>query len=580
MSATPPRVIAYRYLLLGLLGQGGMGRVWAARDQLLNRDVAIKELVPPPDLTAEERHILRERVMREARAIARLDHRNVVRVFDVLHDGGEPWIVMELVPSRSLYEVLDREGPMPPDRVARIGLALLAALRAAHETGLLHRDVKPANVLLADDGRVVLTDFGLATIAGDSSMTRTGIVLGSPSYLAPERALDHPVGPAADLWSLGATLYFAVEGTGPHTRSTPMATLVALTTQPPRPPQRAGALRPALAGLLQKDPANRIDAETAERLLRAAVEPVEPLDQPGPTPVVAQPVNPAPPARPLVSPPPASPPPFSPPPFSPPPLSPPPLSPRAAAAPLPEAAVTGAEPVPAQPRWRRRLITAGAVLAVLAVGLVVGRLANVSSPDDSAAPATPPSQSSEAIAVDAATPDRQPPSADGPSRRPAGKPPAPTVPKPSEDTTTVTETKPTTKTSTKGEETPEVAAGRPFINMMADTCLDVPDGATTTADVQLWACQGAGNQSFAFASDGTLRSLGKCLQIRGTGNGARLRMTTCTGASAQLFTYNGSYDLVSLKADKCVDVPDGSSANGITAQIWECTGGENQKWNY
>ncbi|MFF3867486.1 protein kinase [Micromonospora sp. NPDC001898] len=271
MPDIPQRSIAGRYRLVSPLGQGGMGRVWLARDETLRRDVAIKELVPPPGLTDDERREMRERSMREARAIARLDQSNVVRIFDVLHADGEPWIVMEFVPSRSLHAVLAENGPLTPTQVARIGLAVLAALRAAHRAGLLHRDVKPANVLLADDGRVVLTDFGLATAPDDPSMTRTGIVLGSPSYLPPERLTDGMPGPAADLWSLGATLYAAVEGRPPYARSSAIATLTAIATDPPTPPQRAGALTPALEGLLRKDPSRRIDAEEAERLLRQAV---------------------------------------------------------------------------------------------------------------------------------------------------------------------------------------------------------------------------------------------------------------------------------------------------------------------
>ncbi|WP_407938818.1 protein kinase domain-containing protein [Micromonospora rubida] len=271
MFDTPQRSIAGRYRLVSPLGQGGMGRVWLARDETLRRDVAIKELVPPPGLTDDERREMRERSMREARAIARLDQTNVVRIFDVLHADGEPWIVMEYVPSRSLQAVLTENGPLAPAQVARIGLALLAALRAAHRAELLHRDVKPANVLLANDGRVVLTDFGLATAPDDPSVTRTGIVLGSPSYLAPERLTDCVPGPAADLWSLGATLYAAVEGKSPYARSSAIATLTAIATDPPTPPQRAGALTPALEGLLRKDPSLRIDAEEAERLLRQAI---------------------------------------------------------------------------------------------------------------------------------------------------------------------------------------------------------------------------------------------------------------------------------------------------------------------
>lgn len=260
-----------------------MGRVWQARDEMLQRDVAIKELVAPPGLRDDERREMRERSMREARAVARLGHVNVVRVFDVLHSGDDPWIVMELVPSRSLHQVLEAEGPMPADRAARIGLGVLSALRAAHQAGVLHRDVKPANVLLGDDGRVVLTDFGLATLPGDPRMTQTGMVLGSPAFLAPERATDGDVGPAADLWSLGATLYAAVEGRTPYHRSSPIATLAALATEAPPPAQRAGRLTPLLEGLLRREPDQRITADQAERLLRQVTEPDGTTDRVGAT---------------------------------------------------------------------------------------------------------------------------------------------------------------------------------------------------------------------------------------------------------------------------------------------------------
>ena len=248
-----------------------MGRVWLARDELLNRDVAIKEVPLPAGLTDEERSQLQARSLREARAIARLDHANVVRVFDVVSTDSGPWIVMEYIPSQSLQYVLTHDGPLPPARVAQIGLGILAALRAAHDVGILHRDVKPANVLLGVDGRVVLTDFGLAMIDGDPLLTRTGMVLGTPAYLAPERAFDEPSSIAADLWSLGATLYAAVEGDAPYARLSPISTLAALTTEPLPRARHAGRLRPVLHGLLAKDPDKRIDANQAERLLvRAA----------------------------------------------------------------------------------------------------------------------------------------------------------------------------------------------------------------------------------------------------------------------------------------------------------------------
>ncbi len=269
-DASSPQLVADRYRLLSPLGQGGMGRVWKARDEVLHRDVAIKELVAPPGLTADERREMRERSLREARAIARLNNINVVRIFDVLRTDGDPWIVMEYVASRSLQDTLAADGPVPAARAVEIGLGVLNALKAAHKAGIMHRDVKPGNVLLGDDGRVVLTDFGLATIPGDPNVTRTGMVLGSPAYIAPERARDGTFGPEADLWSLGATLYAAVEGKSPYARPSAIATLAALATEPVPPARNAGPLKQVLAGLLRKDPEERITAESAERMLRKA----------------------------------------------------------------------------------------------------------------------------------------------------------------------------------------------------------------------------------------------------------------------------------------------------------------------
>ncbi|MEU1605170.1 protein kinase [Micromonospora matsumotoense] len=266
------QLVAGRYRLLYLAGTGGMGRVWLARDEMLHRDVAVKEVVPPHWLAESEREELRLRTLREARTAARLNHPNVVRIYDVVHDGDNPWIVMEYVPSRSVQQLLGAEGPLDPQRVAGIGLAVLAALRAAHAAGVLHRDVKPHNVLVADDGRVVLTDFGLATFdGGDGAMTGPGMVLGSPQFVAPERARDGVSDPRTDLWSLGATLYAAVEGQSPYARASAMATLSALATEPPDPVRRAGPLRPVLEGLLRREPGRRLTAAETESLLHAAL---------------------------------------------------------------------------------------------------------------------------------------------------------------------------------------------------------------------------------------------------------------------------------------------------------------------
>ncbi|MFJ2774150.1 serine/threonine-protein kinase [Streptomyces sp. NPDC087300] len=262
------RVIAGRYRLLTPLGEGGMGTVWRARDEVLGREVAVKEVRAPAGLPADEVERLYARLEREAWAAARIPHRNVVTVYDVANEGGRPWIVMEIVRGLSLSDVLDAEGPLPPQRAAHIGAEVLAALRAAHDAGVLHRDVKPGNVLIANDGRVVLTDFGIATVEGSSALTMTGEVVGSPEFLAPERALGQRPGPASDLWSLGVLLYAAVEGSSPFRQDTPLSTLRAVVDEELPPARDAGPLAHVIQGLLHKDPAERMSADEAERELR------------------------------------------------------------------------------------------------------------------------------------------------------------------------------------------------------------------------------------------------------------------------------------------------------------------------
>ncbi|WP_425575303.1 serine/threonine-protein kinase [Streptomyces durmitorensis] len=245
-----------------------MGTVWRARDEVLGREVAVKEVRAPAGLPASEVDRLYARLEREAWAAARIPHRNVVTVYDVASEDGRPWIVMEIVRGLSLSDVLDAEGPMPPQRAARIGAEVLAALRAAHDAGVLHRDVKPGNVLIANDGRVVLTDFGIAMVEGSSALTMTGEVVGSPEFLAPERALGRRPGPESDLWSLGVLLYAAVEGSSPFRQDTPLSTLRAVVDEELPPPRNAGPLVPVIEGLLRKDPAARISAAEAEHQLR------------------------------------------------------------------------------------------------------------------------------------------------------------------------------------------------------------------------------------------------------------------------------------------------------------------------
>ncbi|MFF0518614.1 serine/threonine-protein kinase [Actinomadura nitritigenes] len=272
------RLLAGRYRLLSVVGRGGMGTVWRALDETLDREVAVKEVLLPSGLSDEERHTRHQRTLREARASARLNHPGVVTVHDVVDEDDRPWIVMELVQARSLQDVVDEDGPLPPGRVAAVGRQIVGALRAAHAIGILHRDVKPANVLVADDDRAVLTDFGIAQMAGDATLTGTGLIMGSPAYMSPERVNGDRAIPASDLWALGATLYAACEGKAPHHRSDAMAVLAAVMTQDVPPPKNAGPLAPVLLGLLERDPVRRMSAESAEEAL-AAVASGHALDQ-------------------------------------------------------------------------------------------------------------------------------------------------------------------------------------------------------------------------------------------------------------------------------------------------------------
>jgi serine/threonine protein kinase len=266
MAEVPGQLIAGRYRLVEEVGRGGFGAVWRARDEHLRRDVAAKLIFLPSHLTTGQRQEQSDRSMREARSAARLDHRNVVAVYEVVEHDGSPWIIMELIRGRSLDAIVKAGGPLPPRRVAAIGLEILQALRAAHAAGVIHRDVKPANVLISEH-RVVLTDFGIATIEGDASITQSGLVMGAPAYTAPERARGEQAVAASDLWSLGATLYFAVAGHRPYAGANPNAVFHSILTGPPAQTDKAGALAPVLAGLLCKDPAERFTIEIASALL-------------------------------------------------------------------------------------------------------------------------------------------------------------------------------------------------------------------------------------------------------------------------------------------------------------------------
>ncbi|MDX2922626.1 serine/threonine-protein kinase, partial [Streptomyces sp. NE06-03C] len=276
------RLLAGRYRLGEVLGRGGMGTVWRADDETLGRTVAVKELRFPSAIDEDEKRRLITRTLREAKAIARIRNNSAVTVYDVVDEDDRPWIVMELIEGKSLAEAIREDGTLTPKRAAEVGLAILDVLRSAHREGILHRDVKPSNVLIAEDGRVVLTDFGIAQVEGDPSVTSTGMLVGAPSYISPERARGHKPGPPADLWSLGGLLYASVEGCPPYDKGSAIATLTAVMTEPLDPPKNAGPLTEVIYGLLARDPEQRLDDAGARALLNDVINAP---DVPAPAPV-------------------------------------------------------------------------------------------------------------------------------------------------------------------------------------------------------------------------------------------------------------------------------------------------------
>ncbi|MFD6113077.1 protein kinase [Streptomyces yangpuensis] len=281
------RLLAGRYRLGAVLGKGGMGTVWRAQDETLGRTVAVKELRFSSGVDDDEKRRLITRTLREAKAIARIRSGGAVTVYDVVDEDARPWIVMELIEGPSLADFIRENGPLTPHRAAEVGLAVLEVLRAAHGQGILHRDVKPSNVLIAGNGRVVLTDFGIAQVEGDPSVTSTGMLVGAPSYISPERARGQKPGPPADMWSLGGLLYASVEGVPPYDKGSALATLTAVMTEPVDPPKNAGPLTEVIYGLLAKDPARRLNEERAREMLTAVLAAPEPVPAPA-VPAVAE----------------------------------------------------------------------------------------------------------------------------------------------------------------------------------------------------------------------------------------------------------------------------------------------------
>ncbi|WP_421109532.1 serine/threonine-protein kinase [Streptomyces sp. NEAU-S77] len=281
------RLLGGRYRVTGQLGRGGMGVVCRAVDELLGREVAVKVLRAYTDASGAELADLRTRMQREARAAARIRHSGVITVHDVADEDGLPVIVMELIDGPSLDDAIDERGVVDPLEAARIGAKVADALAAGHDAGVLHRDVKPGNVLLDSGGRVVLTDFGIASMeapddGATTKLTRSGELIGSLDYLAPERAQGQDPGPASDVWALGMTLYAAVEGSSPFRRTSVWSTLTAIVTEPLPEPRLAGPLTPVLRELMDKDPEGRPTAAEARQLLEAVAAGAAPELRPSP----------------------------------------------------------------------------------------------------------------------------------------------------------------------------------------------------------------------------------------------------------------------------------------------------------
>jgi hypothetical protein len=266
------RVIAGRYVVLEEIGRGGMGIVWLAEDNTIGRRVAIKELHLPAGVPDDERKVLEERVLREARTAGRLNDPGVVTVYDVLQETGNTYIVMELIQAPTLSAIVGRQGPMPQEAVARLAEQLLSALEAAHAAGVVHRDVKPSNIMVLANGRVKLTDFGIAQSTDDPRLTTSGILVGSPSYIAPERLRGAEADAGSDLWALAAVLFYAVEGHSPYERSSTAATMHAILNEVPYLTRCQGPLASVIMGLLNSTPQARLSAVQARGLLAQATQ--------------------------------------------------------------------------------------------------------------------------------------------------------------------------------------------------------------------------------------------------------------------------------------------------------------------
>ncbi|HEX5115190.1 MAG TPA: protein kinase [Pseudonocardiaceae bacterium] len=374
------RLIADRYRLTEHIGSGAMGVVWQAHDERLHRTVALKQLLLSPGLSSAEAHEARERAMREGRIAARLQHPNAVAVYDVVEDAGQPVLIMEYVPSQSLSAVLDSRGPLPPHEVARIGAQVATALTVAHQAGIVHRDIKPGNVLLADDGIVKITDFGISRATGDVTVTATGMLAGTPAYLAPEVAKGENPGPPSDVFSLASTVYAAVEGHPPFgTGENTLALLHAVAACRTMPPRKAGPLTALLMAMLRANPNDRPTMTEVSRALAAVAAGQAAVNlgpSTGPNPM-AEPSPPTPPRPDILAPEPSTVRTWQ-----------PAMHPQTPSRgyPVGPAAYAG-PPSPAGPVWRRRVLTAVAIIVAALIGILVANTFVDTSGDNSGAAA-------------------------------------------------------------------------------------------------------------------------------------------------------------------------------------------------
>ncbi|MFJ2828871.1 protein kinase [Streptomyces sp. NPDC087263] len=615
------RLIVGRYRVLGRIGRGGMATVWRAHDDLLGREVAVKKLHPQPHLDADELATLFERARREARSAARISHPNVVVVHDVVEDEGLPIIVMEYVPSITLADRIKAHGPVPPEEAARIGRGVLAALRAAHRAGVLHRDVKPANVLLAEGGRVVLTDFGIAQAAETSALTRTGQLVGSVDFMAPERLVGGPPGPEADLWALGATLFQAVDGRSPFLRDTVTETMYAIAMEPAPEVRAAGPLTSLIQGLLTSKPAERLSAEDAERLLRAvdadprrirrvgssttppAARAAAAATAPAPAPAPAlapasaaakpqsrsqpeQDLKPEPnskPSRASNSSPASEPSPKS------------PRSPRKAsaadmeapAAERPQPAPTDSQtPRPSSGRTVRskKLLVLAAVVATAALittALLVNTMTEKDTSDVTASGTLPtdgttPSQSTDTPTTSSLSSSPSSSTSSGGTSSTAHPPSQQSATKAGQEDSAPEpgDENPTTDSGSGSSDAP--ATGQTLVVPATEKCLS---GGAGTEGIQLIqaTCDGSATQRWQIGSDGSFRSSGKCMTVAGGASDDRteIQLTGCSGDASQQFHFSGA-ELLGDQSKKCVTIFGGTS--GTVVVLWECSGWDNQTW--